>query len=192
MKKYSLIGIALLLALLLALALFLRGGLPGKPETLPAGGDFVLQTVDGPFDTQAQRGKVLLVYFGYTHCPDICPASLAAGGQALNALTPEERAKVRLLMISVDPERDSLTHLKEYTSFFHPEMIGATGTPAEIARIAGSFGAGYVKQAPKADGSYAVDHTVSTYIVGPDGKLAAVIDLGAGSDKLLATIRQLL
>lgn len=192
MKKYTLIGIALFLALLLGAALFLRGGAPARPSNLPAGGDFVLQTVDGPFDTKMLRGKVLLVYFGYTHCPDICPASLAAGGQALNALTAEEREKVRLLMISVDPERDSLQHLKEYTGFFHPQMLGATGTPAEIAKIAGSFGAGYVKQAAKADGSYAVDHTVSTYVVGPDGKLAAVLDLGVPTDKLLATIRQLL
>ncbi len=192
MKKYTLIGIALLLALLLAAALLLRGGVPARPANLPAGGDFVLQTVDGPFDTKTERGKVLLLYFGYTNCPDICPASLAAGGMALNALTPEERAKVRLLMISVDPERDSLQHLKEYTGFFHPQMLGATGTPAEIAKIAGSFGAGYIKQAAKADGSYAVDHTVSTYVVGPDGKLAAVLDLGTPNEKLLATIRQLL
>ena len=192
MKKYTLIGIAVLLALLLALALFLRGSLPARPANLPAGGDFVLQTANGPFDTKTERGKVLLVYFGYTNCPDVCPASLAAGGMALNALTPEERAKVRLLMISVDPERDSLQHLKEYTGFFHPQMLGATGTPAEIAKIAGSFGASYVKQAAKADGSYAVDHTVSTYVVGPDGKLAAVLDLGVTTDKLLATIRQLL
>lgn len=192
MKKYTLIGIALLLALLLAAALLLRGGVPARPANLPAGGDFVLQTVDGPFDTKTERGKVLLLYFGYTNCPDICPASLAAGGMALNALTSEERAKVRLLMISVDPERDSLQHLKEYTGFFHPQMLGATGTPAEIAKIAGSFGAGYIKQAAKADGSYAVDHTVSTYVVGPDGKLAAVLDLGTPNEKLLATIRQLL
>ncbi len=192
MKKYTLIGIALLLALLLAAALLLRGGVPARPANLPAGGDFVLQTVDGPFDTKTERGKVLLLYFGYTNCPDICPASLAAGGMALNALTPEERAKVRLLMISVDPERDSLQHLKEYTGFFHPQMLGATGTPAEIAKIAGSFGAGYIKQPAKADGSYAVDHTVSTYVVGPDGKLAAVLDLGTPNEKLLATIRQLL
>lgn len=192
MKKYTLIGIALFLALLLGAALLLRGGGPARPANLPTGGDFILQTVDGPFDTKTERGKVLLVYFGYTNCPDICPASLAAGGQALNALTPEERAKVRLLMISVDPERDSLQHLKEYTGFFHPNMLGATGTPAEIGKIAGSFGAGYVKQPARADGSYAVDHTVSTYVVGPDGKLAAVLDLGVTTDKLLASIRQLL
>lgn len=192
MKKFSLIGIALLLALLLGAALMWRGGVAERPTNLPTGGDFVLQTADGPIDSKTLRGKVLIVYFGYTHCPDICPASLATGGQALNALKADERANVRLLMISVDPERDNPQHLKEYTSFFHPDMIGATGTPDEIAKIAGSFGAGYIRQTAKADGTYAVDHTTSAYIVGPDGKLAAILDLGANSDKLLATIRQLL
>lgn len=192
MKNYSLIGIALLLALLLAAALFLRGGLPAPANPLPPGGDFVLQSADGPVDSKNLRGKVLLIYFGYTHCPDVCPASLAAGGLALNALTAEERTKVRLLMISVDPERDDLQHLKEYTAYFHPLMSGVTGSPAEIAEIAGRFGAGYIKQASQADGSYAIDHTVSTYVVGPDGKLAAVLDLGVSTDKLVTTIRQLL
>ncbi|MBS1160733.1 MAG: Electron transport protein SCO1/SenC [Proteobacteria bacterium] len=192
MKKYSLIGVALLLALLLATALLLRGGLPPRPNDLPPGGDFILQSAAGPLDSKTLRGKVLLIFFGYTHCPDVCPASLAAGGQALNALSKEERDKVRLLMISVDPERDDLAHLQEYTGFFHPEMTGLTGSADEIARLAGSFGAGYRKQAVRSDGSYAIDHTVSTYVVGPDGKPAAVLALGTSPDKLLATIRQLL
>ena len=95
-------------------------------------------------------------------------------------------------MISVDPERDTVKHLKEYTAFFHPEMSGATGTPQEIAALAKAYGAGYMKQAAKADGSYAVDHTTSTYVIGPDGKLAQVIDLGASTETIVAAIRKLL
>lgn len=180
------------LAFALALLLALAGCSPTPASKLPPGGDFVLQSADGPVDSRTLRGKVLLVYFGYTHCPDICPASLSAGGQALNALSPAERARVSLLMVSVDPERDSLAHLKEYTAFFHPEMRGVTGTADEIAALARAFGAGYIKQPAKADGSYAVDHTVSTYVVGTDGKLAAVLDLGAPTEQLVATIRRLL
>lgn len=191
MKKYTLIGIAGALALLLGIALFVRGGTSSSPASpLPAGADFVLQSADGPVDSKTLRGKVLLVYFGYTNCPDICPASLAAGGQALKALRAEERARVKLLMVSVDPERDTPQHLKEYTAFFHPEMSGITGTPEQIATLAKAFGAGYIKQAPKSDGSYAVDHTVSTYIVNPDGQLVAVMDLGTATDKLVSTIRK--
>ena len=192
MKKYALIGIALGLAVLLGIALFLRSGPPPRDSKLPPGTDFVLQSVDGPVDSKALRGKVLLIYFGYTHCPDVCPASLAAGGQAMNALSPAEQARVKMFMVSVDPERDTLQHLKEYTSFFHPQLAGITGTPAQIADLAKAFGAGYIKQAPKADGSYAVDHTVSTYVVDGEGRLVAVLDLGTPTDKLVSTVRRYL
>ncbi len=190
MKKYALIGIALSLAVLLGIALFLRSGPPPRDSKLPPGADFVLQSADGPVDSKALRGKVLLIYFGYTHCPDVCPASLAAGGQAMNALSPTEQARVKMFMVSVDPERDTLQHLKEYTSFFHPQLAGITGTPAQIADLAKAFGAGYIKQAPKADGSYAVDHTVSTYVVDGEGRLVAVLDLGTPTDKLVSTVRK--
>ncbi|MBK8320580.1 MAG: SCO family protein [Betaproteobacteria bacterium] len=192
MKKYALIGIALSLAVLLGIALFLRSGPPPRDSKLPPGADFVLQSADGPVDSKALRGKVLLIYFGYTHCPDVCPASLAAGGQAMNALSPTEQARVKMFMVSVDPERDTLQHLKEYTSFFHPQLAGITGTPAQIADLAKAFGAGYIKQAPKADGSYAVDHTVSTYVVDGEGRLVAVLDLGTPTDKLVSTVRKYL
>lgn len=181
MKRLSLIG--LVVACLL-------GCQPGRDPKLPAGADFLLQTADGPIDSRQLRGKVLLVYFGYTNCPDICPASLAAGGQALKALKPAERTQVKLLMISVDPERDTVKHLKEYTAFFHPDMAGATGTPQEIAALAKAFGAGYNKQPAKGDGSDAVDHTTSTYVIGTDGKLAQVIELGASPDAIVAAIRK--
>lgn len=192
MKKYALIGIALGLALLLGLALYLRSEPVAHGIKLPPGSDFVLQSADGPVDSKTLRGKVLLIYFGYTNCPDVCPASLAAGGQALNALTPAEQAKVRLMMVSVDPGRDTLQHLKEYTAFFHPQLTGITGSPEEIAALAKAFGAGYIKQPAKADGSYAIDHTVSTYVIDREGKLVAVLDIGTPTDKLLATVRKYL
>ncbi|MDP3135816.1 MAG: SCO family protein [Burkholderiaceae bacterium] len=177
---------------MLAIALFLRSGPPPRDSKLPPGADFVLQSADGLVDSKALRGKVLLIYFGYTHCPDVCPASLAAGGQAMNALSPAEQARVKMFMVSVDPERDTLQHLKEYTSFFHPQLAGITGTPAQIADLAKAFDAGYIKQAPKADGSYAVDHTVSTYVVDGEGRLVAVLDLGTPTDKLVSTVRKYL
>lgn len=156
----------------------------------PGGGDFVLQSAAGPVDSKALRGKVLLVYFGYTHCPDVCPASMAAGAQALNALQPDERARTRMFMISVDPQRDTPAALKDYAAFFHPEMVGVTGTPAEIEAVARSFGAGYLRQPPDSDGNYAVDHTSHTYLVGPDGKLAATLPLGASTADVVAAIRR--
>ncbi len=158
----------------------------------PEGGDFVLQSAAGPVDTKALRGSVLLVYFGYVNCPDICPVSMAAGAAALNALTPQERAKTRMIMVSVDPERDTPAKLKDYVAYFHPAMIGAVGTVAETAAIAKSFGAGYQRQPTRPDGSYAVDHSSQTYVVGPDGKLMELLPLGIATDKVVATVRKLL
>lgn len=180
-------------ALFLGMLVLSGCGQDRRPQMgMPQGADFVLQTATGPLDSKTLRGKVLLVYFGYTHCPDICPASLASGGQALKALTPAERQRVQMVMISVDPKRDTVQRLKEYTAYFHPDMLGATGSPEEVAALAKAFGAGYVIQAPKADGRYAVDHTTSTYVVGPDGKLAQVVDLHAGTEAVVKAIRQYL
>jgi protein SCO1/2 len=158
----------------------------------PEGGDFVLQSAAGPLDTKALRGNVLLVYFGYVHCPDICPVSMAAGAAALNALKPAERARTRMILVSVDPERDTPTGLKDYVAYFHPAMIGAVGPPAEIAAIAKSFGAGYQRQPTRPDGTYAVDHSSQTYVVGPDGKLMELLPLGIPTDKVVAAVRKLL
>lgn len=157
---------------------------------MPEGGDFVLQAANGPVDTRALRGKVLLLFFGYSNCPDICPAALAVGGQALNALSPTERDKVRIFLISVDPARDTPEKLKEYAAYFHPEMLGITGTPAEIADIAKRYGAGYIIRPANPDGSYAVDHTSATFVVGRDGKLVNVLSANTSVDKVVEAIRK--
>jgi protein SCO1/2 len=178
-----------LVAGMLAMAL---AACDGKPPVAaaPAGGDFVLQSAAGPVDSKALRGQVLLVYFGYTHCPDICPTSMAAGAQALNQLTPQERAKTKLIMVSVDPERDSPARLKEYVAYFHPDMLGVTGTPAEVAAVAKAYGAGYQRAAPDAGGAYTVDHSAFTYLVDGQGRLAAVLPMGMPVADIVAAIRQ--
>ena len=181
---------------LLAFIFLLAGCSDPPPPTglaaAPQGGDFVLQSAAGPVDSRSLRGKALLLYFGYTNCPDICPASLGYAAQAMNQLTAEERARTRLILVSVDPERDTPARLKEYAAYFHPEMIGLTGSPAEIAAVAGQFGVGYSRQPARADGSYAVDHGAQLYAVGPDGHLAAILDLGTPPEKIAATLRGLL
>lgn len=192
LRQYALIIVATLLAVLLGVMLLSRGGTRANVVPMPNGSDFILQSANGPVDSKSWRGKVVLIYFGYTHCPDICPASMASWAQALKTLSPEERGRVRLLMVSVDPERDTLEHLRDYAAFFHPEMIAATSSPEEIATLAKAFGAGYIRQATAADGSYAVDHTTSSYVIDPTGKLAKVLEFGASSDKITSTIRSLL
>lgn len=141
-------------------------------------------------DTRTLRGKVLLVFFGYTSCPDVCPTSLATGAQALNALSASERANTRMILISVDPARDTPAKLKNYAAFFHPEMIGVAGTLAETESVARSYGAGYIRQPSDVDGNYAVDHSANTYLVDADGKLTATIPTGAPTADVVAAIRK--
>jgi protein SCO1/2 len=117
---------------------------------------------------------------------------MAAGAAALNALTPAERARTQMIMVSVDPERDTPAKLKDYVAYFHPAMLGAVGTPAETAAIAKSFGVGYVRQPNRPDGGYAVDHSSQTYVVGPDGKLMDMLPLGVATEQVVVAVRKLL
>jgi protein SCO1/2 len=165
---------------------------PAPQGGKPAGADFLLQGPAGTVDSHAFRGKLMLVFFGYVNCPDVCPTSLAAMNEVLNGMTPEERAKIQPLLISVDPARDTPESLKNYAAYFHPSLIGVTGTPEQIATIAKAFGAGYVRQPTRPDGGYAVDHSASTYLVGKDGRLAATLPYGAPADELRAAIRKAL
>jgi protein SCO1/2 len=182
-----------LTTLLVGLALFWSPALPEaalpKPALAP-GGDFTLQSADGTLSLKDYRGKLVLVYFGYTYCPDICPTSLAATAAALNLLTPEEAAQVAVIFISVDPQRDTPARLKEYAAFFHPVMIGVTGTPDNLAEIAGRYGAFYAHQKVDSAGGYVVDHTADTYVVGRSGRLLTKIPHGAAADWVAREIRQ--
>ncbi|MBP8277579.1 MAG: SCO family protein [Propionivibrio sp.] len=155
---------------------------------LPAG-DFAVTTPDDTFSLADYRGKIVLVYFGYTFCPDVCPTSLAALGQAFAALSAEELARVKGVFVSVDPERDTLEILKVYAPFFHPNIIGATGTPEQLADIARRYGVSYMKQKSIDGRPYTVDHSSFTYLIGPDGKLAVTLPHGSSPEELIAAIR---
>lgn len=188
--RWPALALALLLAAALALTLLQRpAGIPPAPEQ-PGEHDFVLQTADGPLDTRSLRGRLVLVYFGYTYCPDICPTSLTAIAQALEALSPEELAQVQVVFVSVDPERDTPARLKEYAAFFHPGMVGATGSSDEIAAVAGRYGVLYLRQDPDSSAGYAVDHSTWTYVLGADGRLAGRIAHGTPAAQVAAEIRK--
>ena len=195
MNRTFLVAIIALLSLILGwVTLFWQPGThqPHSPIPLagaPTGGDFTLQSASGPVSLQDFRGKVVLVYFGYTFCPDICPTSLAFASQALNALNKDELARTQGLFISVDPERDTLEKLKEYGAFFHANILGLTGTPEVIAATAQQYGASYRKQDTGSAGGYVVDHSSSTYVVDPEGKLVATLQHGTSPAEVVKAIR---
>ena len=172
-KKNSL---ALLLIVLLSAALiwvlffWQPGNEPVKNKlldlaTTPVGGDFTVEIQDKDLSLKDLRGKVVVLYFGYTQCPDICPTSLALLTQALNNLTPEELQQVQPIFISVDPDRDNVTRLKEYAAYFHPKIIGATAEKEVIDKIVKQYGAAYKMVESHSAVGYLVDHSSYTYLI---------------------------
>lgn len=195
MSERILVVIAgLLAALVLGLAFFWMPEMPERPlpkAAMAAGGDFTLESASGPVSLKDYRGKLVLVYFGYTFCPDICPTSLASTAEGLKQLKPEEAARVAMIFISVDPERDTPPRLKEYAEFFHPSLVGVTGTPENLAEIAKRYGVFYARQKVEtAGGGYVVDHSADTYVVGPNGQLVGKIAHATPPDRVVAEIRK--
>lgn len=183
----------LLAALVVGLALFWQPELPERPlpKAATGAGDFTLQSADGPVSLKDFRGKLVLLYFGYTYCPDVCPTSLASTAGGLKLLKPEELARVAMLFISVDPERDTPARLKEYAEFFHPAIVGVTGSPQSVAEVARRYGVFYARQkvATAGDG-YVVDHSSDTYLVAPSGELLGKIPHAAPPEQVVAEIRK--
>lgn len=165
---------------------------PGVTAAAPTGGDFTLHSSAGPVSLRDFRGKAVMLYFGYTQCPDVCPTSLAQCAQALSGLDKAELEQVRLVFVSVDPERDTPARLKEYAEYFHPNMVGVTGSAEEVARAATLYGSSYTRQPPRADGSYAVDHSSFVYLIDRDGRLAGSVPYGTPADQLRERVRALL
>jgi len=158
--------------------------------TVPTGGDFTLDGPKGPVALHDHAGKLVLLYFGYTYCPDICPTSLMVWQQALAALSPAELARVQPIFVGVDPERDTLERLADYVQFFHPGMIGLTGKPDQLKEIAGRYGAVFARVEGASAGAYVVDHTAMTYVIDASGQLVASLPHGASTEQLLTEIRQ--
>ena len=194
-NKITQVVVAGLVIVLVWLLLFWEPGSDNADSTLttgPTGGEFSLQSADGPVTLNDYRNKVVVLYFGYTFCPDICPTSLSLLSVTLNELTAEELQQVQAVFVSVDPERDTLKHLKTYAGYFHENIIGATGSREQIDAAVKKYGAGYniVKSASEAD--YSVDHTSYTYIIDKSGKLRFSLPHGTSADEVSKSIRSLL
>lgn len=200
-NKILMYAVVFLLATVLVWVLFVWGpGDTADPQleqpfglaSRPTGGDFTLAGSDGPVSLTDFRGKVVVMYFGYSYCPDVCLTSLGLIAQGLSALDEATLKNVQGLFISVDPERDTPQRLAEYAPFFHPRLLGVTGTTEQIANIARMYGSSYRKNPKADDGSYSIDHSSITYIIAPDGKLVDMLQHGTPADRITAAIRKAL
>lgn len=185
-----------ILFLSLALALAACSGAAEEPPLKGAaiGGPFTLTNQDGRAVTERDfAGKYRLIYFGFTHCPDICPTDLAVIGQALRRFEksdPARAARVAPIFVSVDPERDTPAVLKEYVSAFHPRLVGLTGTPQQVADMVKRYGAYGAKEPVTTGGGYNVNHSRLAELIGPDGKPIALLPYEKGAEAVAAELER--
>ncbi len=156
---------------------------------------FSLTAQDGQRKSLADfSGKAVLVFFGFVNCPDVCPTTMLELKKVYQALKPAERTRVQIIMISVDPDRDTAQVLGKYVRFFDPSFIGLTGTPAQIAETAKRYGVFYQKSNIKSPTEYSVDHTAAVFAL--DGKGALRLIYGNGktkeTDRVVQDVRWLL
>ncbi|MBC9881318.1 SCO family protein [Bradyrhizobium sp. INPA01-394B] len=152
------------------------------------GGPFSLVDHTGKSrDDREFRGKLLIVYFGYTFCPDVCPGDLQAITLALDQLG-SLASEVQPIFITIDPERDDKV-LAQYVSAFHPSLIGLTGTPDQIREVANSYKAFYTKVRDERTGDYAIDHAGVIYLMGRDGKYLGFMPPQTAPDRLAEVLR---
>ncbi|HEU0097726.1 MAG TPA: SCO family protein [Allosphingosinicella sp.] len=163
-------------------------------EGATIGGPFTLTNQDGrPVTERDFAGKYRIVYFGFTHCPDVCPLDLAVIGQALRRFEksdPAEAARVVPIFVSVDPERDTPAVLKEYVAAFHPRLVGLTGTPRQVAEMVKRYGAYGAKGDPTSGGGYNVNHSRVAELFGPDGKPIALLPYDKGAEAVAAELER--
>lgn len=185
-----------ILFLVLGLMLAACSGAAEEPPLKGAtiGGPFTLTNQDGRQVTERDfAGKYRIMYFGFTHCPDVCPTDLAVIGQALRRFEksdPARAARVAPIFVSVDPERDTPAVLKEYVAAFHPRLVGLTGTPKQVADMVKRYGAYGAKEDPAVGGGYNVNHSRVVELIGPDGQPIALLPYDEGAEALAAELER--
>lgn len=172
--------------------------LAAKRDAAPSRSGAMQQLIGSPFaltDHKGRRvtdetfaGRVRLVFFGFTHCPDVCPTGLAYIAETLDGLTQPEAAAVSPLFISVDADRDKPDLLATYVAHFHPSLIGLSGSEAEVAQAAKAFRT-YYRKVPTGGDAYVMEHTASIYLIGPDGRLRGFLDTHEPVQTAVAKIR---
>ncbi|MGY4367343.1 protein SCO1/2 [Bradyrhizobium sp. LB1.3] len=164
------------LVLGLLIVFWAMGGVSKVAQPAAIGGPFQLTDQNGKaFTDKNLKGKPTLIFFGYTHCPDVCPTSLFEISEVLRALG-KDAGKVNAVFISVDPERDTTAAMKDYLSSFDPHLEGLSGDPAETAKVITSYRV-YAKKVPTKDGDYTMDHTALIYLMDRDGRFVSPFNL---------------
>ena len=193
-KIFPIIGMsAAALLLVLGVAIWVFGAPQAVQQAAAIGGPFTLTDGNGKTVTdQAFRGKYMLVYFGYTYCPDVCPTTLNDVAQAIDKLG-DRVGKLQPLFITVDPARDTPAVVGQYTAAFSPKLEGLTGTPDQIAAVAKEYRVYYAKHSTGPNpGDYTMDHSSILYVMNPAGQFVGVIRADEGPDAMAADLTKYL
>ncbi len=134
--------------------------------------DFTLHSASGSVSLSDYRNQVVLLFFGYTHCPDVCPVTMNNVAIALRQLTVSESDRIKVLFVTVDPKRDTAEHLEKYLAFFHPNMVGLTGSTQEIKKAASMYDVEFFIEDNKTDDAYEVVHSSFLFLLDGDGKVS--------------------
>lgn len=184
---------ALGLAVSVGLVLVMTGRFGETPafQSATVGGPIQLTDQNGkPFSDKDLRGKPFLVFFGFTHCPDVCPTALFEVSEILRGLGSDAN-RVGALFVSVDPERDTPAVLKDYLSSFDPHLRGLTGDPAAIEAVAKAYRV-YYKKVPLEEGDYTMDHTALVYLMDKQGRFVAPFNIKQATETAVADLRRYL
>jgi protein SCO1/2 len=175
----------------LLIALWLAGGFRGMAATASIGGPFQLTDQAGVSVTdKSLQGKPTLIFFGFTHCPDICPTSLFEMSEVLRAMG-SDADRINAYFVSVDPERDTAPVMKDYLSSFDPHLKGLTGNSDAVAKVIADYRV-YAKKVPLKDGDYTMDHTALIYLMDRDGKFVSPFNLKRKPEEAAADLKRYL
>ena len=193
--RIVLVSAAFLTGLILCFGLVLlvsgRISAPGVSQVAAIGGPFSLTDQNGRTVTDRDlKGHPFLVFFGFTHCPDVCPTTLFEVSELLRKLGPDAD-RVHAVFITVDPERDTASTLKDYVSSFDPHLLALTGDPAAIAAVAKAYRV-YYKKVPLTEGGYTMDHTAIIYLMSKDGRFVSPFSLKRPTEAAAADLRKYL
>ncbi len=156
------------------------------------GGDFVLRNIDGRVSLKDFRGSVVVLYFGFLSCPEVCPTSMSILTRSLEKLSPAEKNKTKAILISIDPQRDNFQELLEFTNYYHPNILGVTGTEQEVEKVAQQYGAFFeITASETVDSAYAYRHSSRYYIIDQQGNLIQAMRHSTTPNELAARIKKL-
>lgn len=154
--------------------------------------NFELSSAAGPVRLGDYRGKLVVLFFGYTFCPDVCPTTMLRLRDALQQLSPAERRAVQVAMITVDPKRDTPERMRTYAASFDPSFAGLSGTPGEIGLVAAKYGIYHQAQKGSDATTYLVDHTASTFVLDREGRLRLIWPHAITGEQMAEDLAQLL